>query len=94
MSAISCCSYAGSKVGYVQMKVIMQSQQSLDVGIRLMTEFKPRDAELQKFRKQVQDKEVALEKDAPNLSQKDYSIKHREIEYLKIDLDRKKKSAA
>ena len=90
MSAISCSSYAGSKVGYVQMKVIMQSQQSLDVGKRLMTEFKPRDAELQKYRKQIQDKEAALEKDAPSLSQKDYSIKHREIEYLKIDLDRKK----
>ena len=61
-------SHAGTKVGYVQMKVVMQSQQSIDVGKKLMAEFKPRNAELEKFRKQIQDKEIALEKDAPNLS--------------------------
>ena len=87
---ISVASYAGGKVGYVQMKIIMQSQQSIDVGKKLMAEFKPRNAELEKFRKQIQDKEAVLEKDAANLSQKDYSIKRREIEYLKIDFDRKK----
>jgi outer membrane protein len=81
---------AGNKVGYVQMKVIMQSQQSLDVGKKLMAEFKPRNAELEKFAKQVQDKQTTFEKDAPNLSQKDYAIKLKEVEYLKIDLDRKR----
>ena len=75
---------AGNKVGYVQMKVIMQSQQSLDVGKKLMAEFKPRNAELEKFAKQVQDKQTTFEKDAPNLSQKDYAIKLKEVEYLKI----------
>lgn len=83
-------SQAGSKVGYVQMKLIMQSQQSLDVGKKLMAEFKPRNAELEKFRKQIQDKEMALEKDAVNLSQRDLLAKRQEIEYLKIDFDRKK----
>lgn len=83
-------SNAGSKVGYVQMKVIMQSQQSMDVGKRLMAEFKPRNAELEKSRKQLQEKEAALEKDAASLSQKDYSSKLREIQYLKIDFERKK----
>lgn len=83
-------SFAGSKVGYVQMKVIMQSQQSIDVGKKLMAEFKPRNAELEKFRKQIQDKEVALEKEATSLSQRELVSKRQEIEYLKIDFDRKK----
>jgi outer membrane protein len=83
-------SEAGSKVGFVQMKLIMQSQQSLDVGKKLMAEFKPRNAELEKFRKQIQDKEAVLEKDAANLSQRDLMAKRQEIEYLKIDFDRKK----
>ncbi len=83
-------SQAGSKVGYVQMKIVMQSQQSLDVGKKLMAEFKPRNAELEKFRKQIQDKEAALEKDSVNLSQRDLAAKRQEIEYLKIDFDRKK----
>jgi outer membrane protein len=83
-------SQAGSKVGYVQMKLVMQSQQSLDVGKKLMAEFKPRNAELEKFRKQIQDKEAALEKDSINLSQRDLAAKRQEIEYLKIDFDRKK----
>ena len=83
-------SQAGTKVGYVQMKLIMQSQQSLDVGKKLMAEFKPRNAELEKYKKQIMDKEAALEKDAPNLSQREYSTKRQEIDAQKIDLDRKK----
>ncbi len=83
-------SQAGSKVGYVQMKVIMQSPQSINVGKKLMAEFTPRNAELEKFRKQIQDKEVAFNKEAANLSQKDLLTKRQEIEYLKIDFDRKK----
>ena len=83
-------SQAGSKVGYVQMKVIMQSPQSLNVGKKLMAEFTPRNAELEKFRKQIQDKEAAFNKEAANLSQKDLLTKRQEIEYLKIDFDRKK----
>ncbi len=87
---ISFVSYAGSKVGYVQMKVIMQSQQSLDVGKKLMAEFKPRNTELEKFAKQVQDKQIAFEKDAANLSQRDYAIRIKEVQYLKIELERKR----
>lgn len=83
-------SHAGSKVGYVQMKVVMQSQQSIEVGKRLMAEFKPRNAELEKFRKQIQEKEAAFEKDAPTMSQRDYLARRQEIDYLKIDFDRKK----
>ena len=83
-------SHAGAKVGYVQMKVIMQSPQSLNVGKKLMAEFSPRNAEVEKFKKQIMDKEAALEKDAANLSQKEYATKRQEIDYQKIELDRKK----
>ena len=61
----------------------MQSQQSLDVGKKLMAEFKPRNAELEKYAKQILDKQTAFEKDAPTLSQRDYSVRSKEIEYLR-----------
>ncbi len=79
-----------AKVGYVQMKSIMQSQQSLDVGKKLMAEFKPRTAELEKIRKQIIDKEAALDKDAATMAQKDLVAKRQELDRQKIDLDRKK----
>jgi len=87
---ISLTSLAGTKVGYVQMKAVMQSQSSLDIGKKIMAEFKPRNAELEKFRKQIIDKELTLEKDSPSLSQRDLVARRQEIEYLKIDFDRKK----
>ncbi len=79
-----------AKVGYVQMKSIMQSQQSLDIGKKLMAEFKPRTAELEKIRKQITDKEAALDKDAATMAQKDLVAKRQELDRQKIDLDRKK----
>lgn len=88
--SVATISYAGTKVGYVQMKVIMQSQQSLNVGNKLMAEFKPRNAELEKYKKQIIDKETVLEKEAANLSQREYATRRQEIDYQKIDLDRKK----
>ncbi len=88
--SVATLSSAGTKVGYVQMKVIMQSQQSLNIGNKLMAEFKPRNSELEKYKKQIAEKEVALEKEAPNLSQKEYAARLQEIDYQKIDLDRKK----
>ena len=72
------------------MKAVMQSQSSIDIGKKLMVEFKPRNAELEKYRKQIIDKEVALEKDAPSLSQRELVTRRQEIKYLKIDFDRKK----
>ena len=75
MMSLATSGHAGTKVGYVQMKVIMQSPQSLNVGNKLMAEFKPRNAELEKYKKQIMDKEAALEKDAANLSPKEYAAK-------------------
>lgn len=88
--SLASMSYAGTKVGYVQMKVIMQSQQSLNIGNKLMAEFKPRNAELEKYKKQIIEKEATLEKEAPSLSQREYATRRQEIDYQKIDLDRKK----
>ena len=79
-----------AKVGYVQMKTIMQSQQSLDIGKKLMAEFKPRSTELEKIKKQLIDKEAALEKESATLSQKDFAAKRQDLERQKIDWERKK----
>jgi outer membrane protein len=79
-----------TKVGYVHMKTVMQSQQSLDIGKKLMTEFKPKNDQLEKIKKQLIDKETALEKEAASLSQKDYAAKRQELDRQKIDWERKK----
>ena len=89
-TALASSNALAAKVGYVQMKSIMQSQPSLDVGKKLMAEFKPRTAELEKIRKQIIDKEAALDKDAATMAQKDLVAKRQELDRQKIDLDRKK----
>jgi outer membrane protein len=89
-TALASTNAFATKVGYVQMKSIMQSQQSLDIGKRLVAEFKPRTAELEKIRSQIIEKEAALEKEAPKMSQKDLVAKRQELDRQKIDLDRKK----
>ena len=43
-----------------------------------------------KYNIDIREKEAVLEKDAANLSQRDLLAKRQEIEYLKIDFDRKK----
>lgn len=79
-----------TKVGYVHMKTVMQSQQSLDIGKKLLAEFKPRNDQLEKIKKQLIDKETALEKESAGLSQKDYAAKRQELDRQKIDWERKK----
>lgn len=79
-----------TKVGYVHMKTVMQSQQSLDIGKKLLAEFKPRNDQLEKIKKQLIDKETALEKESASLSQKDYAAKRQELDRQKIDWERKK----
>jgi outer membrane protein len=90
LTAITQNTALASKVGYVQMKTIMQSQQSLDIGKKLMTEFKPKNDQLEKIKKQLIDKETALEKESATLSQKDYASKRQDLDRQKIDWERKK----
>jgi outer membrane protein len=89
-SALAHTQANAAKVGYVQMKTIMQSQQSLDIGKKLMAEFKPRNDQLEKIKKQLMEKESALEKDSATLSQKDYATKRQDLDRQKIDWERKK----
>lgn len=79
-----------TKVGYVHMKTVMQSQQSLDIGKKLLAEFKPKNDQLEKIKKQLIDRETALEKESASLSQKDYAAKRQELDRQKIDWERKK----
>lgn len=81
---------AEPKVGYVQMKTIMQSQQILDIGKKLQNEFKPRNAELEKIDKQLSDKEAALEKEATSLSATVLQNKRRDLQRQRLDLDRRR----
>ena len=46
---------AETKIGYVQIEKIMQSPQSLETGTKLQAEFKPRNAELERLKKQIEE---------------------------------------
>lgn len=81
---------AEAKVGYVQMKTIMQSNQMIEIGKRLQNEFKPRNAELEKTDKQLADKEAALEKEAASLSASALQNKRKDLQRLRLDLDRRR----
>ncbi len=87
---LSITAFAEPKVGYVQMKVIMQSQQILDIGKKLQNEFKPRNAELEKIDKQLAEKEAALEKESASLSATVLQNKRRDLQRQRLDLDRKR----
>lgn len=80
-----------AKMGYVQLDKIMQSPQSLDAGKKLQTEFGPRKADLDRLKKQLDDKQAALDKDSAKLSDADRSTRSKEISNLQIDLERKQR---
>jgi outer membrane protein len=79
------------KVGYVNVEKIMQSPASLETGKKLQIEFGPRNAELQRFRKQIEDREALLNKDAPTMSESDRLSKFRELSSLKLEFERKQR---
>lgn len=79
------------KVGYVNVEKIMQSPLSLESGKKLQKEFGPRNAELQRFRKQIEEREAALNKDAPALSENDRLTRFRELSSLKLEFERKQR---
>ena len=85
---------AETKIGYVQIQNIMQSPASLEVGKKLQTEFSARNAELNRLKKQVDDKAAALDKNALTLSETDRRAKNQEISNQRIDLQRKERELA
>ena len=94
MLAVTCFStpaLADTKIGYVNLQSIMQSPQFLATGQKLQGEFNPRNAELQRQYKQLNDKETALEKDAVTLPEATVAARRKEIANHRLDLDRKQR---
>jgi outer membrane protein len=79
------------KVGYVSVERIMQSPLSLETGKKLQKEFGARNAELQRFKKQIEDREASLEKDTLTMSENDRRSKYQELSSLKLEFDRKQR---
>jgi len=84
----SAASTGAVKVGYVQLEKLMQSPASLEVGKKLQKEFTPRNAELQRMQKQIDDKEAALDKDMLTMSEDTRAAKSKEISDLKLEFQR------
>jgi outer membrane protein len=82
---------AETKIGYVQIERLMQSPPSLESGTKLQAEFKPRNAELERLKKQIEGREAALNKDLPTMSESDRRSKSQDLTDLKIDFQRKQR---
>ena len=94
LPAMAASSAAGLKVGYVQIDKIMQSPASLEVGERLKKEFTPRNAELQRQKKLLDDKEAALDRDLMTLSEASREKRSREISEMKLNFQQKQRELA
>ena len=94
LPALAASNTAGLKVGYVQIDKIMQSPASLEVGERLKKEFTPRNAELQRQKKLLDDKEAALDKDLMTLSEASREKRSREISEMKLNFQQKQRELA
>jgi len=82
------------KIGYVQIDAIMQSPASMAAGEKLKKEFTPRNTELQRLKKQLDDKEAALDKDMMTLSETARESRSREISELRLDFQRQQRELA
>jgi outer membrane protein len=80
-----------TKIGYVQIDKIMQSPISLDAGKKLQNEFGPRNADLDKLKKQISDKQAAMDKDLPTMSESDRRKRSQELSTMQIDFERKQR---
>lgn len=94
LPALAASNAAGLKVGYVHIDKIMQSPASLEVGERLQKEFVPRNAELQRLKKQLDDKEAALDKDMMTLSEAAREKRSREVSEMKLNFQQKQRELA
>lgn len=88
---VTASAVAETKIGYVQIERLMQSPQSLESGKKLQVEFSPRNAKLELLRKQIEDKEAALNKGSPTMSENDRRKKSQDLSNLKIDFQRKQR---
>lgn len=88
---VAASAVAETKIGYVKIETIMQSPQSLATGNKLQAEFGPRKTELERLGKELQDKEAALTKSLPTMSETDRRNKSQAFNDLKIDFQRKQR---
>ncbi len=88
---VTASAVAETKMGYVQIQKLMQSPQSLESGKKLQAEFSPRNAELERLKKQVDAKEAALNKELSTMSESDRRTKSQDLSNLKIDFQRKQR---
>lgn len=87
-------SAASPRIGYVQIDRIMQSPASLDVGEKLQKEFTPRNNELKRLKKQLDDKEAALDKDMLTLSEPVREARSKEISEMRLDFQQRQRELA
>lgn len=89
LSLVAASASADTKIGYVQLNKIMQSPLSLEAGKKLQAEFTPRNAELAKLKKQLDDKKSAFDKDSAKLSEIERRNKSKELADLQIEFQRR-----
>ncbi|WP_225907045.1 OmpH family outer membrane protein [Methyloradius palustris] len=80
-----------TKMGYVQIDKIMQSPISLEAGKKLQNEFSPRNADLDKLKKQIADKQASMDKDLATMSETDRRKRSQELSTMQIDFERKQR---
>lgn len=91
MLSVAVSAVAETKIGYVKIETIMQAPQSLATGGKLQAEFGPRKVELERLGKDLQEKEAALTKSLPTMSETDRRNKSQAFNDLKIDFQRKQR---
>ncbi len=79
------------KVGYIEMSQVLQSQQALDIGKKLQTEFSSRANQLDQSKKSLAEKQTALEKDSKKLSEAELKTRSKQVSDLAIELERKQR---
>ena len=88
---LSISASAELKVGYIEMSQVLQSQQALDIGKKLQSEFASRASQLDQSKKSLADKQTALEKDSKKLSEADLRTRSKQVSDLAIELERKQR---
>ena len=90
---VSWLCHAELKVGYIQLdKLLQDAPQTQESNRKLDREFNPRTQELEKISKQIHDMETAFDRDALTASDTDKRNRQRDIQTLKIELQRKQRT--
>jgi outer membrane protein len=82
----------GTKIGFVNTeRILRESAPAKAAQAKIESEFKSRDAELQRLASNLRDKADKFEKDSPVLSDSDRTARQRELSNLDMDLQRKRR---